>query len=255
MSQAPPPPEVAAPPTSDADAAAHLARLHKMSTTAGVTNTDYVAVNQTAVVALVLGVLSAISLFGLLLLVVPVVGIVFAIVAIRQINDSSGTQTGKPMAWAGLALCVILGGAEIARETIGALSVRQDEQRIAATLSQLGKDLRAGNYASAYALFDEDFRGKVKPDAFKQRWEAVQAPQPLGRVVVMEWNGMRPYFEQAGGTKTAIARARMKFDNGGEERMEIVLHQVGDKWLVLRFPTVFPEKKPRPGQQDDVFDF
>jgi hypothetical protein len=254
MSQAPPTPEAAAPPGSDADAAAHLARLHKMSTTAGVTNIDYVAVNQTAVVALVLGVLSAVALFGPLLLVVPVVGIVFAVVAIRQINDSSGTQTGKSMAWAGLALCVVLGGAEIAREVIGTVSVRKDEERIAATLSQLGKELRAGNYPTAYALFDEDFRGKVTAEAFKQRWEAIQAPTPLGRVVVMEWNGMRPYFEQAGGTKTATARARLKFDNGAEERFEVVMHQVGDKWLVLRFPTVFPDKKPRPGQQDDGFD-
>ncbi len=64
MSQAP---MSQAPSTATSAADEHLERLHKMSTTAGVTNTGYVAVNQTAVVALVLGVLSAIALFGTLL--------------------------------------------------------------------------------------------------------------------------------------------------------------------------------------------
>ena len=137
MSQAPMP---QAPLTTSA-ADEHLERLHKMSTTAGVTNTGYVAVNQTAVVALVLGVLSAIALFGTLLLVVPVVGIVFAIVAIRQISDSNGTQTGKWMAWTGLALCLAFGGARLTQDLMVSAGVKQDEQRIAATISQLGREL------------------------------------------------------------------------------------------------------------------
>src|SRR5258707_10382788 len=80
---------------AQSEAATHLSQLHKMSTTAGITNLDYVAVNHTAIVAALLGLASALAFFGWLLLVVPVVGIVFAVLAIRQINDSSGTQTGK----------------------------------------------------------------------------------------------------------------------------------------------------------------
>lgn len=255
MSKAPTTPDTGLPPAQGADAQAdlHLARLHKMSTTAGVTNTDYVAVNQTAVVALVIGVLSAISLLGALLLVIPVVGIVFAIVAIRQINDSSGTQTGKPMAWAGLALCVILGGAKISYDVMAGMAVKQDEERISATVAQLGKDVREGNYDSAYKLFDDQFQNRVKPDQFKKTWEAVQAPTPLGRLQVLEWNGMTPIPESAAGTRTALIQARMRFTRGGEERVELTLHQVGTKWLVMRFPTFFPEKKPG-RQQDDTFD-
>src|SRR5437763_244038 len=90
--------------TSPTQADAHLASLHKMSTTAGVTNLGYVAVNQTAIVAALLGLASALAFFGWLLLVIPIVGVVFAIVAIRQINDSSGTQTGRGLALLGLAL-------------------------------------------------------------------------------------------------------------------------------------------------------
>jgi hypothetical protein len=248
MSQAP---ISQAPPTTPSDE--HLERLHKMSTTAGVTNTGYVAVNQTAVVALVLGVLSAIALFGTLLLVVPIVGIVFAIVAIRQINDSNGTQTGKWMAWAGLALCLAFGGARATQDLMVSAGVKQDEQRIAGTISQLGRELGAGNYAAAYALFDDEFQDRIKPDAFKKTWEAVQAPTPLGRLQVLEWNGITPVFESAGGAKTATAQARMKFTRGNEERVELVMHQLGDRWVVLRFPTFFPEKKPG-RQPEDVFD-
>ena len=70
----------------------HLSRLHKMSTTAGVTNLDYVAVNHTAIAAVLLGLLSALSFFGFLLLVIPIVGVVFAVIALRQIGESNGTQ-------------------------------------------------------------------------------------------------------------------------------------------------------------------
>ena len=60
------------PPTgapSDAQADAHLAKLHRMSTTAGVTNAGYVAVNHTAIAAGLLGLVSALAFFGWLLLI------------------------------------------------------------------------------------------------------------------------------------------------------------------------------------------
>src|SRR3954452_7526304 len=81
--------------------AEHLAHLHKMSTTAGVTNLDYVAVSPLAVAAVLIGVLSLLSFFGPMFLIVPAAGVLVAILALRQIADSSGTQTGRPMAWAG----------------------------------------------------------------------------------------------------------------------------------------------------------
>ena len=45
----------------------------KLPTTAGVTNLDYVAVNQTAIAAVLLGLLSAVSFFGHLLLITTLV--------------------------------------------------------------------------------------------------------------------------------------------------------------------------------------
>jgi hypothetical protein len=224
-----------------------------MSTTAGVTDSGYVAVNQTAVVALVLGVLSAVAFFDLLLLVVPVIGIAFAIVAIRQINDSNGTQTGKLMAWGGLALSVAFAGAVVTTAAMAHAAVRGDERRIATTVSQLGKDIGSGNYDAAYAAFDSRFRGRVNADQFKKTLEAIQAPTPLGRLEVMEWNGVTPKFESAGGDRTALVRARTKFTNVNEGRIELVLREAEGKWLVMRAPEFFPEPRPQRGGADDVF--
>ena len=89
------------PSNGSADAGDRLGRLHKMSTTAGVTNLDYVAVNQTAIAAVLLGLLSLLSFAGFLLLVIPIVAVVFSILALRQIRQSNGTQTGRGLAWAG----------------------------------------------------------------------------------------------------------------------------------------------------------
>src|SRR5207237_7613213 len=115
---------------------AHLAQLHRMSTTAGVTNVGYVAVNHTAIVAVLLGLASALAFFGWLLLIVPVVGIIFAIFAVRQINDSSGTQTGKGLAYVGLLLCLLLGGSAIALRAMQLAGVRADDAAFASTLAE-----------------------------------------------------------------------------------------------------------------------
>ena len=134
-------------------AAEHLSHLHKMSTTAGVSNSDYVAVNPLAVVAALLGLASGLAFAGWPLLVVPVVGIVFGVVAIRQINDSNGTQTGRGFAILGVALCVLLAGGMMAKRYVEAAAVRADEEAISSTIAQTGRLIGAGDYKQAYAQF------------------------------------------------------------------------------------------------------
>src|SRR3954452_11695166 len=81
-----------------------LSSLYKMSRTAGLGTTEYVAINGAAVTAAILGLASALAIMADVLLVIPLVGIIFAIVALRQISHSSGTQGGRALAWAGLVL-------------------------------------------------------------------------------------------------------------------------------------------------------
>jgi hypothetical protein len=240
-----------------------LARLHKMSTTAGVTNLDYVAVNQTAIAAVLLGLLSALSFFGYLLLVIPIVGAIFAMIALRQIGDSNGTQTGRGLALLGLLLCVVLGGAAIAREAVAVARVRGDESRIAATISQLGERVKEQKFQEAYELFDPDFRKRVSLDAFQKLWRDVQSGT-LGSIDVMEWNKVTPSFESAEGRKVAGTKVRAKFTKGFDDRFDVVLRETDGRWLIVRLPQFFPENSPQqPGggrppqqqQQKDVFDF
>jgi hypothetical protein len=236
---------------SDAQADAHLANLHRMSTTAGVTNAGYVAVNHTAIAAAALGLVSALSVFGWLLLIVPIVGIVFAVVAIRQINDSSGTQTGKGLAYAGLALCVLLGGGAIARELIAVVHARGDETRIAQTLAKLGQYIKEENYKAAYDLHDDRFQNAFTFAQFQSTWKSVQVPSSLGKITSMEWNGVAPYMESEGGSPLAATKARVKFEKGTEERLDFILRKVGERWLIDKFPDFFPERKP--SAKKDVF--
>jgi hypothetical protein len=249
----PSPSTATAPPgdRSDAQAESHLAQLHKMSTTAGVTNLDYVAVNQTAIVAAVLGVLSATALLGWILLAIPLVGIAFAIVAIRQVNDSGGTQTGKGLAVLGLLLSVLFGGGLVVWESMALAAVRGDENRIAQTLSELGRDVKAGDYKSAYALFTDDFQNRVKLEQFEAVWKSAQRPLALGSLHDVQWNEVTPTFGSEAGARTAVIKAIMKFERAQEERFDVELRQVGGKWLIARLPSFFPERKPT--KADDVF--
>src|SRR5438046_4707720 len=79
-----------------------LARLHKMSTTAGLGTTEYVAINPVSVTAFFAGLASGLALLDPILLAVPVLAIVLSIVALHQISRSAGTQTARGLARGGL---------------------------------------------------------------------------------------------------------------------------------------------------------
>src|SRR5205085_7590050 len=81
-----------------------LARLHKMSTTAGLGTTDYVAINALAVASVFLGLASLLAMLDPLLLVLPVLAIACSIWALTQIRNSGGTQSGRGLAVLGLVL-------------------------------------------------------------------------------------------------------------------------------------------------------
>src|SRR5690349_615074 len=79
-----------------------LRSLHKMSTTAGISSQEYVAINTAAVWTAALGVASLFALIDPILLVIPLAAVVFGFVALHQIKDSNGTETGRSWAWLGL---------------------------------------------------------------------------------------------------------------------------------------------------------
>lgn len=237
-------------PQQTSDANAHLAQLHRMSPTAGVTNRDYVALNQLSIAAVLLGLASALALLDIYLLAIPFAAIVVGLIAIGQISNSNGTQTGKGLALAGLVLAVLLGGAEAALEWKQHADLKQDASRISATLSEAGKLIHEGKYEQAYGLYDDAFKSYVTPELFQSNMLSVQAPRSLGQLQSMEGNGIVK-FESAGGARLAITKAIIKFANikGEDDRFDVALREIGGKWTIVRFP-FFAEPKSKGGADD-----
>src|SRR5437764_6191118 len=114
-----------------------LAHLHKMSTTAGLGTTEYVAINPVAVATVFLGLASALALLDNTLLAVPVLAVVMAIVSLRQISHSGGTQTGRGLAILGLVLAIAFSGVVLARSLVHQFRTRQDTQQLDALVKDV----------------------------------------------------------------------------------------------------------------------
>src|SRR3954447_16756129 len=127
-------PELEPPTKSDADPSP-IARLHKMSTTAGVGSQDYVAINNSAIVSVILGLCTALAFLGVPFLIVGAAGIVFGIIAIVQIRHSNGTQGGMGLAILGILLSLGIAGSVTAASVIDWQHRKQDEGDINKVLS------------------------------------------------------------------------------------------------------------------------
>src|SRR3954471_20757728 len=84
------------------DAADPLHNLYRMSRTAGLGSGDYVAINNTAILSLILGLAGVLSVLYPLLLVVSAAALVCGILALVQIRSSNGTQSGRAFAALGI---------------------------------------------------------------------------------------------------------------------------------------------------------
>jgi len=93
-----------------------IAHLHKMSTTAGVGSQDYVAINNAAIVSVILGLCTALAFLGIPFLIVGAAGIVSGIIALLQIRHSNGTQGGRGLAILGMLLSLALAGSVAAAD-------------------------------------------------------------------------------------------------------------------------------------------
>ena len=224
-----------------------LAKLHRMSTTAGVASQQYVAVNTTAVIAALLGVASGLAVFSQTLLIIPVAAIVCAIVAWRQIADSNGTETGKGLAIGGLLLSLLIGGGIFGKQLLASARARADGHAMEAIVAQLNDDLRAGNYAEAYQLFSVTFRTRVSQDAFTDRWRASVDPSYYGPLLAMTWNNVPPAYESAqGGDVTyGVIYVAISFKRT-DSRFTFAFRKVGDAWQLENIVEMFPVERQKP---------
>src|SRR5688572_18190595 len=153
-----------------------LHSLYRMSRTAGLGSGDYVAINNTAILALILG---AMSIFGLLfnvMLLIALVAVVCGVIALLQIRSSNGTQSGRAFAAAGILLGLGFGGWGAANIALAKVQHRNDERAIDHLVKRLSEFLAAGQYDQAYqALFSEGFKKDFSQSDFTGHWEAFTA--------------------------------------------------------------------------------
>ncbi len=221
-----------------------LLHLHKMSTTAGVGTQDYVAVNVTAVVAVVFGLASPLCVFGYLLLIIPIVGVVLSLVALHQIRHSNGTQTGRGIAWTGL---ILAGGITLGiggYRALTALHLRSDENAIASLSSQFGQDVASGNYDQAYSLFDAAFQARIPLDQFRSRLKSLQAGGMVPTIKSMSWNGLADFSTNSDGAEKAVTMIIVRYTDTDSDddapRMEANFLRDPDGWRIDSLGDIFP---------------
>jgi hypothetical protein len=224
-----------------------LAGLHKMSTTAGITSQEYVAINIPAIVAFVLGLASVVAMLHTVLLVVPLAAIVTAFAAISQVRTSNGTQTGRGFAIAGIVLALAIGGIVLVRSVAARYQSQADKLAIAARIEEVGRLVRAKEYDKAYQLFSARFRTRIDRPTFEAKWEGAQSYHDVGRITGIKWNQTNILFQAdpASGTRVGYAASWINFEKVAEPaRYTFEFRKSGPNWEVDDIPSLFPPDKP-----------
>ncbi|HEX3358867.1 MAG TPA: DUF4190 domain-containing protein [Tepidisphaeraceae bacterium] len=221
-----------------------LSHLHKMSTTAGLGTTEYVAVNGMAVVTLIMGVASALSLFDPILLTIPIITLILAILAMRQIRRSSGTQTGMGLAILGLLLALLFTGLVGGREVMEITRNREDENAINQLISQLDQNVHEAKFDGAYQLFTSKFTSRVKQQDFHDLWKGLVDGTKVSSV---RSNGRMAFdFVPDTGQKQGVGMTIMEFSSHApQQRIEMFFKQQPDgTWKIDDIPLLFPTQAP-----------
>jgi len=225
-----------------------LARLYHMSTTAGVGTQEYVAINSTAIAALILGISSVLALLHPVLLVIPIAGAICAVLAFIQIRDSNGTQTGRALAGIGLLLAFAFGAGKGGYDVYQKVRTRGDERQISQLIEQFGQSLAAGNYDQGYDLFTERFRNRVDRISFEATFRQLEQMRETGALDSVIWNKEPMAFER--GDDNRQAAAAMTFMHWRQQptpgsRIMFQFLTEGGRWRINDISAVFPAQKPK----------
>lgn len=248
-------PDLQSPPTENRPKASQpddevdpLGHLYKMSTTAGLGSTDYVAINAPAVLAVILGLASALAVVDKILLIVPIAGVICAVVALYQIGKSAGTQTGRGLAVLGLVLSLGF-AAYVGFLAMGKMRTeRADRAAIETIISKLTGHVQKGEFEQAYALFSPRFQERVPQPEFADRMKYVQDGS-YGKLVTITTNGRYDFnSDPTTGIRIAQAILQMKLDKNPEpSRQEAVFRLADGEWKFENIPGLFPDPQQNQG--------
>ena len=234
-----------------------IASLHRMSTTAGVATSDYVAINSMAIMSLVLGMATVLAIAWMPLMLVGLAGIVCGVMAIRQIGQSNGTQTGRGLAVLGILLSLLLAGTAVAMDYARDAVLKPDKQGINDAIAKFGQSLAKRDYAGAYALFDPEFQtgSDVRRGCTLAEFEAMFKPiqeeaSETGPLIGARGNDMFIFTPYPDGTTVASTRAIFKFEkNPADPRVGFELRKQPDgSWRILAIPELLDQRPQKPRQ-------
>ncbi len=212
-----------------------------MSTTAGLGSGEYVAVNGTAVFALLLGLASALSLLDPLLLILPLTGIIVAVMALRQIIQSNGTQTGRGLVMLGLLLILGFGGWSATGKVREEIRTREDRVAIQNLVTEVADKSKAADDQGLYALFSGRFHDRVKFPEFSERIKYLRQSLVYGKLKGANTGLM--VFDKDESTGTQYAQVHVAFDFEKTDHPlpdDLTLKKEGDHWRIETFTTLFP---------------
>jgi hypothetical protein len=236
-----------APQTSVGDASGGddaLSKLHKMSRTAGLGSTEYVAINVWAVVCVLLGLASALALLSNVLLIIPITGTIFAIIALVQINSSNGTQGGKGLAWTGLVLSFAFTGLLITITVANYFARQADYAQIGQLVGQFSDYVKANDMASAYEMGSPLFKRNISRDRFDQLMSPLHDHPVLGALVGVKWTELLQFPTNTESTEElAQGRIIFEFEKGAPVQFDVYFRQTEDgKWMIDGVPDLFDPK-------------
>jgi hypothetical protein len=229
-----------------------LHNLYRMSRTAGLGSGDYVAINNTSIVALLLGLASSLALLFPSAIVVGAAAVVCGIIALVQIRSSNGTETGRVFAALGILLGLGLAGAAAGKLVIANVQHRRDEAAIGQVIKQLSDHIVAKRYSEAYqTLFSDNFKGAFNEAEFARRWEA-HIPV-LGEIQSIGWGGRAEIQDvRATGERRAVVSSSAKFSkfpDSATQPIGLVYHE--GEWMIDSIAQLFERAKPGGGPEDE----
>lgn len=217
-----------------------IAHLHKMSTTAGVGSQDYVAINNAAIVSVILGLSTALAFLGIPFLIVGAAGIVFGIIAIVQIRHSNGTQGGMGLAILGILLSLAIAGSVTAASVIDWQHRKQDQAEIDKVLNDLGQYIASDQYEKAYQLFSPEFHSNFPFQIFRDQLLGYQ--QYFGKFESMTSNDVFQFLPTTDGQPTAQTQTMVHFKkpttpttqpiSTEPRRIQTFLYKRDGRWVV-----------------------
>ena len=227
-----------------------LHNLYRMSRTAGLGSGEYVAINNTSVVAFLMGLAGVLALLLPALLLLALAAVVLGVMALVQIRSSNGTQTGRGFAIAGILLALAFGGTTGGKIAMARAEQRSAEAKVAQAIGRLSEQLVGRQYDQAYdTLFSEKFKKDFTPEVFTTRWEGID--QNTGPLESVRYGG-RTEFEAARGAagRKAHARALFKLAKAPEESPLIIEFLEHDgEWVIESISEIFNGDQERQRRQ------